>query len=349
MSIIKLRLSAFRCFEQADFHFSPEINILSGNNGMGKTSVLEAIHFISTGKSFRSPKSSSLIKEGEGAFTLFADIAQNNSQHTVGCQLTKSSQKTIKLNNQLIKKQTDVANLLPVLSIDPNSYLFCDNNPQFRRSFLDWMVFHVKHNYLQVWSKVMRCQKHINQLLKTKQSNELPVWLDQYTQLASDLNNQRIEVFHSFINNFRILCQKLAPDLLSTELHFYPGWSDQYSLEETLSNDLEKNLLYGLLRNGVHRMDIQIKCNGTLVKNIYSRGQKKMISLICYLSCLNVMDSSDNKSSILCLDDFDAELDAKNAAHFFEHLKSLNNQILISTVEPSRYQGKDIKMFHVKH
>nr|WP_246172686.1 DNA replication and repair protein RecF [Marinicella rhabdoformis] len=344
-----MKLSAFRCFEQADFQFSPHINVLSGVNGVGKTSILEGIHFLSTGKSFRSAKASNLIKKGENTFTLFAHFTQDNNTHSLGCQFNKPSHKILKLNNQLVKKQTDITSLLPVLSIDPNSYLFCDNSPQFRRSFLDWMVFHVKHDYLISWTKVLRCQKHINQLLKTKQTKELPLWLEQYCALSVDLNNQRLDVFKLFNSFFSSLCHQLIPKMPVTTLEFYPGWSDQYSLTEMLNLDWDKNLMYGQLRHGVHRMDIQIKSQNTLVKNIYSRGQKKMISLICYLSCLQVMDSISSNQSVLCLDDFDAELDHDNAAHFFDYLISLPNQILISTVEPNRYSDKKVDMFHVKH
>ena len=152
-----------------------------------------------------------------------------------------------------------------------------------------------------------------------------------------------------FFKTFNELCIQLSPELQKTTLSFYSGWPALQKLNDVLASDWDKNLLYGQLRHGVHRMDIQLKSQNTLIKGIYSRGQKKMISLICYLSCLHVMDQFSNNQSILCLDDFDAELDHINADHFFTYLTTLPNQIIISTVESSRYSDKKVNMFHVEH
>ena len=349
MPIDTLKVSAFRCFKEADFQFTPGINILAGVNGVGKTSVLEAVHFLSTGKSFRTHQAKHLIKSDEIAFSVFASITQKDARYQIGSQLTKSFKKTLKLNQTKIKKQTELATLLPVLSIDPSSYLFCDNSPQFRRTFLDWMVFHVKHNYIITWSQVLRCQKHINQLLKTKQVHELPVWISQYISLSQILNNERLKVFEHFKVAFSDLLELLAPNLGPCEVIYYSGWSPDSSLETVMSNDWDKNLQYGQLRHGIHKMDLLIKSNGVHVKTIFSRGQKKILALICYLSCLKVMDAHSEHKSVFCLDDFDAELDSNNASYFYEYLNSLPNQILISTVEASRYKDKEAEVFHVKH
>ncbi len=348
MSITTLKLSAFRCFEQADFQLSPGINVLSGPNGSGKTSVLEAVNFLSTGKSFRTAKPKNMIKKGSDAFSVFAQLSDNGQQQTLGCQLDKSSKKTLKHNQHNIKKQTVLAATLPTLSIDPHSYLFCDNTPQYRRSFLDWMVFHVKHDYILLWRQVVKLQKHINHLLKHKKLDELKVWLAQYVKLAEQLNEERYSVFSMLQKVFNQLMYQLMPNLSDTQLNYQPGWSSELSLSDTLLKDMEGNLQYGQLRNGIHRMDIQVKSSGHFIKDIYSRGQKKMTALICYLSCLKVMDNSSDHHSLLCLDDFDAELDGSNAHFFFDYIKTLPNQILISTVDNQRYENKEVKMFHVK-
>jgi len=127
VQIEQLKIQGFRCYENLEMSFDQRINVISGANGAGKTSVLEAIYFLSTGKSFRSKRNKNLISHNSTELTVFSQYKdQNKKQHKVGVTLDQSLKKTIKLDSQKIKVQSEVAHALPVVSIDPDSYLFLD-------------------------------------------------------------------------------------------------------------------------------------------------------------------------------------------------------------------------------
>ena len=352
MHITQLKIKGFRCYESLDLNFDHRINVFSGANGAGKTSVLEAIYFLSTGKSFRSKRNKNLIKHSSDELTVFAQYSdQQMKVNKVGVTLDKLLKKNIKLNTHKINNQSEIAHTLPVVSIDPDSYLFLDKPPQYRRSFLDWLVFHVKPEYLKIWSSVSRCQKQLNTLYKEKSLDQLSHWEALYVEYAEQLNLMRQSTFNqlrALINN---KIQLIIPELAAVQLTFYQGWSRENSLSEQLIKDREKNLNYGNLNQGVHKMDIKNSINHKSAHESLSRGQKKLISIIYYLSYIELLSSQLNINPILCLDDIDAELDEQKTSVLCEFIQNSHNQAFISTVDPNKLMGilKNTCLFHVEH
>ncbi len=351
MHIKQLKISNFRCYDYIELSFDQRINIFYGDNGSGKTSVLEAIYYLSTGKSFRSKRNKNLVKHGCDGLALFAAfVDQENNPHELGATLSKLMKKKVKLNQQHIKTQSDVAHVLPVVSIDPDSYLFLDKPPQYRRSFFDWLVFHVKPSYLETWSKVSRCHKHLNALYKEKKLNDLDYWEDQYVKFASQLTLMREEIFQQLKLSVQHKIKLFMPDLDSFVVSFRQGWGKDKTLVEQLESEREKNLLYGNLNSGTHKMDIKSTVKQQAAHENLSRGQKKIISSIFYLSYIELLTQYLGVHPILCLDDMDAELDATKTAVFSEFIQNSHNQIFLTTVEKDKLTPtlKKATVFHVK-
>ncbi len=352
MQLTHLNIQGFRCYESLDLSFDQRINIFAGANGAGKTSILEAIYFLSTGKSFRSKRTKNLINHDLNQLTVFSKFTDSKKQQNrVGVTLSKSLQKIIKLNSDRVKIQSDIAHMLPVVSIDPDSYLFLDKPPQYRRSFLDWLVFHVKPEYLKVWSNVSRCQKQLNFLYKEKSQNQLNHWEALYIENADLLTLMRKEVFSQLQNLIKLKIKVIIPELATLETSFYQGWSKENSLTEQLKKDRNKNLTYGNLNQGVHKMDLKNNISHKPAHENLSRGQKKLISIIYYLSYIELLSSQLKTDPILCLDDMDAELDSDKTKVLCEFIQKSNNQAFISTVDPDKLMGilDNTCLFHVEH
>lgn len=352
MFIKQLKISNFRCYEHLELNFDSRINVLFGENGSGKTSVLEAVYFLSTGKSFRSKRNKNLIKHETEGLSLFTHFVDNQTyNHQLGITLSKQLNKKVKLNQDAIKNQSQIAHVLPVVSIDPDSYLFLDKPPQYRRSFFDWLVFHVKPNYLQAWSKVSRCHKHLNILYKEKKTKDLEYWEQQYIQYAESLTTMRKEIFSELEKKVHEKINDFIPELSSLKLDFKKGWTQDNSLTEQISLDREKNLIYGNLSSGTHKMDIKNTIHQTPAHENLSRGQKKVISSIYFLSYIEILTTHLGVDPILCLDDMDAELDIKKTAVFSDFIQQSNNQVFITTVDKDKliHGLKDAAMFHVEH
>lgn len=352
MQINQLKISHFRCYEHIELSFEKRINIFCGANGSGKTTVLEAIYFISTGKSFRSKRNKNLIQHDQSELAVFAQFLDPSlNQNSLGITLAKSLKKKVKLNQQSVSNQSEVAHVLPVVSIDPDSYLFLDKPPQFRRSYFDWLVFHVKPEYLAIWSKVNRCHKHLNALYKEKKIQDLAYWESQYILYATQLSDLRLQIFDELKTS---VCQKVAlflPELGDFEPVFRQGWSKERSLTDQFKIDRDKNLLFGNLLSGCHKMDIKSNINKKPAHENLSRGQKKIISSIYYISYIELLSTHLNINPILCLDDMDAELDPSKTAIFSEFIQNSNNQIFITTVDKNKLSThtEDTAVFHVEH
>lgn len=330
---------------EADFLFSDRINVITGDNGSGKTSVLEALTLLSTGKSFRTPNIKKLISHEEHALSVSARTRQGDQ---VGFSFNRTGDKKVRVNQQN-STQITAAHHLPVLCVDPNGYLFLENSPQYRRRFFDWMMFHVKPQYLTSWQHAKKTQQNINALLKQNNNQDYDFWVGQYLQYANEVNQLRLDVFDAFQHQFLKLTDVFLPGL-ETEVFFYPGWRANESLADVLLTEKQTAFRLGQLTHGIHRMDLRFKSNTHTAKDVLSRGQKKMMALACYLTCLNIMDQHAAHPCVLCLDDLDAELDADNTTLVMQYLKERNNQVLISSLNAQQYQNQaDLKVFHVEH
>lgn len=345
-------MNGFRCYQQIEIPFNHPITVFHGDNGAGKTSVLEAIYFLSTGKSFRSSRPKNLINHQAEELMVYAEFTDPaGSINHLGVSLNQQNKKVIRYNQQTIKNQSQVAHDLPVVSIDPDSYLFLDKAPQFRRSYLDWLVFHVKPEYLSIWSKVARCQKHLNQLFKDNKTQSLPQWESQYIEFANQLNDMRLEVFKQLKPLIYTKIEHFIPELADMNMVYSQGWTKELSLEELLNRDRDRHLSYGHLNGGIHKMDIKNLFGHTPAHERLSRGQKKIISIIYYLSFIELMSAVLERSPLLCLDDMDAELDAAKTQILADFIQQGNHQVFISTVDQKNLLNVlgDVDMFHVKH
>jgi DNA replication and repair protein RecF len=350
--IKKLKIKGFRCYKTIDLIFDKRINILFGDNGVGKTTVLEAIYWLSTGKSFRSKKNKILINHNENEFVLYIDFNNgiDHSNHSLGISLHKSKRKQIKLNQQALNNHSHVAHQIPVVSIDPDSYLFIDKPPQYRRSFLDWLVFHVKPNYLNIWAHTMRCHKQLNVLYKAKNKAELIEWEKQYIKYGEQLNTDRRTTFALLKSKLIEKVNFFIPELVDFNIEFSQGWVNGISLAESISQERDKNLLYGVMYSGVHKMDIRCKVNKSDAQEVCSRGQKKLISILFYLSFIELIAEFTGLAPIVCLDDMDAELDVNKTNLMCDFIRLSENQVFISTVDPKKITTlfDDASVFHVK-
>lgn len=351
MYISKLKLHDFRNTKLKEFVFTHKINIFHGHNGVGKTSILEAIHFLSSGKSFRKGTFKNLINFHSDSLTVYLECHINNVPHSISVNKNKNGKWKGKQNNRYLNKQMEITNILPVVSINPEVYRLVDFGPLYRRNFLDWLVFHVKHDYIVLWKKVHKCVKQLNLLYKTKaQVKQIDLWESIFIELSEELTKIRENVFADIKPKIYRLSAYMQEDIQDLTVNFKKGWATDVSLKEQLRIDRVKNLLYGQLQHGPHKMDIKINIGSHQASQTLSRGQKKILSFTFYMAYIEYLNSF-NIHPVLCLDDFDAEIDEDKlykSAHFFKNTQS---QLFITSVQKNKIQKAfpDAGMFHVEH
>ena len=169
MRLTQLQIKNFRNIEMIDLTPVDGVNLILGDNASGKTSLLEAIYYLSHVRSFRTPHVTDLILRQSPYLQLIANI-QTDQEQVIPLGIRRSRNKSeIRVNKQPIKRVSDIAAQFPVLAIHPDSYKLITGSPSQRRQYLDWGVFHVEHGFFKAWQRFKKALMQRNAALKSKQ------------------------------------------------------------------------------------------------------------------------------------------------------------------------------------
>ena len=306
--------------------------MLYGENGSGKTSVLEAIQALATGRSFRSSKLDAIVKIGTEELTVYAELINGQK---VGFSKKPRRPAVVMLDNDRVKSWEAVARTLPTLVLDASTFQLVDGGPKIRRSYLDWGVFHVEPSFIVSWRKLMRCLSHRNHLLKKKikDQDELAAWTAEFCAISLEVDRQRQSYLASLTPYFQRVLTTLIPDIADgIDLSYQTGWPVEEDLSSVLSNSLESDLRYGATQFGPHRAEISIRHNGTRAVDLLSRGQSKLLVIALKISQGQMLvDQSEHQCTYL-VDDLAAELDSKNRAAVLALLIQQRAQLFLTAV-----------------
>ena len=191
MSIQKLLIQNLRILKQVEIEPSSKLNLIVGKNASGKTSLLEAIHYLSTARSFRTRQISEVISHHSDSLIISAQLTQASGQ-AIPLGIKRSKQKSLmKANGEIVDRVTELAKFLPVQIIHPESHQLVIGGPKFRRQFLDWGVFHVEHEFYKNWARYQRALKQRNSALRQRMKDLEGAWDTELSQSASRLHGMR--------------------------------------------------------------------------------------------------------------------------------------------------------------
>ena len=353
MSFLKtLKIKSVRNIEYADLCLSPKINLIHGMNGSGKTSILEAIHLLGMGRSFRTTKTRSLTSDGKNQFSIFGETGTDTK---IGMSKADRQKHLLKLDSQRQKNWELVARTLPIQILDSNSFLLLEGGPKARRRFLDWGVFHVKQNFVDDWRASRKCIANRNVLLRSGQVDlgQIKAWESELFEVAQRVDLARKEYFDLFEPVFKQVYSSLSGEA-SISLSYSRGWPEGDSLDEVLSELREKDLRYGATQNGPHRADILVKLGGQPAIDFLSRGQQKVLVSALKVAQGMVHSMTIGDSCIYLLDDLPAELDHENRDRIIAKICQLECQLFVTSVDRLVLEGfaenlSETRTFHVEH
>ena len=351
MALHTLLVQNLRIIEDLELSFSEQANVFYGENGAGKTSILEAIDFLSRGRSFRNRRLHPLLGNNSEYITVSGQVSEGKQHKYLGIQ--KSKHETILHNDrQKIDSISHHAGLLPVISLHPDSHQLIQGGAKQRRSYLDWSAFHVKHDYLQAWKKYNKCLRQRNQILHQNKplKSELDSWSEQLCTLGETIDSARSEIFQGISNFFDDYSAKLLQEC-EISMKYYRGWSNKQTLEEALAASCEKELRNQSTQYGPHRADLKISLNQQDAALGASRGQQKLLAACLILAQIGHYQRSAQRKCVVLLDDIRAELDSSHADALLCALQALNCQVFITTIEKQQidmHGWKQNKLFHVK-
>jgi DNA replication and repair protein RecF len=353
MSLEKLVINQFRNISSANLAFNSKINVIAGANGSGKTSLLEAIYFLGLGRSFRSHLSNRIISYDHKAFTLYAEINNQNNTIPIGLQKSKSGESILKINGSQNNKLANLTQYFPLQLITPESYTLLSGSPKNRRAFLDWGVFYHDQLFYSNWARIKRLLKQRNAALKQcKTYNELQVWDNEFCLLSEELSERRQAYWKQLIPLINSTIADFLPDFSVTS-QFFCGWDkNNKSLQQYLSDNFNRDKQLGYTTAGPQKADIRFKINGLPVSDELSRGQLKLFVYALRLAQGLFLNSFNDKQCVFLIDDFSSELDHAKQLILAKHIKHSHAQLFITVIDKNNIEtlfGQERTVFHVEH
>ena len=328
------------------------VNIISGNNGSGKTSLLEAIYMLGLGRSFRSQKLEPVIATDSEDCVIFTELQDGI---TVGLNKSRKKGHVLKLLGERQKSWVETARQLPMQIINSDSFLLLEGSPKIRRRFLDWGVFHVEHEFASAWRKATKCLTQRNLLLKQRKLDrmQLGAWDEEFAtqgELIDAYRQQYLKLFLPILNN---ALPRLI-DLPGLSIQYERGWDVNHSLKDALATSLERDIKYGATQAGPHRADLSIKIGRHGASEVLSRGQQKLLVSAMKIAQSQLLFSLTHEKGLYLIDDLPSELDATNRVLICRLLEELECQIFITCVDSAELEkcwSADVSSgkFHVEH
>jgi DNA replication and repair protein RecF len=356
MSIHKLSIQRLRNLHNVELHFADGINLIYGQNASGKTSILESIHMLGLGRSFRSLKLASVISQGQVDCLLFSRI--NNPQgvmDSLGMSRRLDGHHSIRLNGENLTSVAELASLLPIQLIDPNSARLIEAGPSVRRQYLDWGVYHHNVSFFGLWKQAQRLLKQRNSALKcgTMSADVRASFDPALAEVSEQLKDLREAYLRLLEPVFFELLSGLV-DLPDLKVGFYSGWSANRHYADILQETLERDLQLGYTQRGPQRADLKFTLQGVNAVERLSRGQQKLVVVALKLAQGKLLSETKGRKCVFLVDDLAAELDWSHRQEICRQLVSLDTQVFVTSVGPDELKAcwpedAKIKMFHVEH
>lgn len=337
MKIEKLSLIDFRNYKNESILFHPNRTIFIGNNGQGKTNLLESIYYLSMGRSFRLKDDKNLIRENQEIAKVVGVFNQNNVKRTITSVLHPQG-KTILINRSPVSSMKSYIGLIHVVLFSPMDMDFFDSSPKNRRKFLDSEGSKCSQGFVDALFQYNKVLKERNLYLKQDM-----VDMDYLLVLDEQLANYQIEIIR-FREEFVAFLNKHLSNLyekLSNEKHkIYVEYKTMYNLLEenreqhilrVINDSKKRDMFYRTTHVGVHRDDIEIFFDDNKVENFASQGQKRLLIIAIKLVLVKYIQETKKVVPILLLDDVFSEMDSEKRERFIKNIPEEIQTIITTT------------------
>ena len=342
MHLKQLHLINFKNIESAQLSLSEGINCFIGNNGAGKTNLLDAVYYMSFCKSFFNPVDSQSIKHENDFFVIQGSYDLNGNEEHIYCGFKKGQKKQFKRNKKEYEKLSNHIGTLPLVMISPQDENLIIEGSELRRKYIDSVISQYDKSYLEHLISYNKLLSQRNAYLKSisvlnnEAHNMLDIWDMQMISLGQGISQARKqflielkEIFHELYNYVSGSNEVVDFEYKS---HLLKG-----DFEELLKESRNRDLVLGYSTKGIHRDDVEFSINGYPIKKIGSQGQKKTFLIALKLGQFMFLDKHKNTKPILLLDDIFDKLDSERGDRLIELVGGESfNQIFITDTQLNR-------------
>ena len=355
MKLEQLELTDVRSVQRAKLEPGDGLNLLIGGNGAGKTSVLEALHLLAYGRSFRGRVRDGLIRTGAGALQVFARWSEQDGgrRRQVGLRHAGNEWQG-RLDGADVGQLSELCTALAAVTFEPGSHALLSGGGEPRRRLLDWGLFHVEPAFLPVWRRYARALKQRNALLKAGGSAAmLDAWDAELATAGELLDRHRRSYVEALEPRVECWANELLPELGPAEHAYLPGWRrDELALADALLVQRERDRLLGYTSAGPHRADLQLGFANRPARESLSRGQSKLAALALLLAQAEDFRDRRGEWPLILLDDLASELDRGHRHALLSALVASGAQVFITGTELEALELEpdwSSRMFHVEH
>jgi DNA replication and repair protein RecF len=354
MQVTRLVTAGLRKFDEVTLLPGPGINLITGDNGAGKTSLLEALHLMAYGRSFRGRVRDGLVRTGAEAVEVFVEWQEQASTRPRRAGLRHSGHSWQgRLDGEPVNQLGELCAALAVVSFEPGSHALITGSGEPRRRYLDWGLFHVEQDFLALWRRYSRALKQRNALLKTGVGGaQLDVWDHEIALSGEPLTLRRLQYLEQLQPALQRVAAELVPSLGAASLDFQPGWRrHELPLADALLLARDRDRAAGYTSVGPHRADWRVEYAGNPHRETLSRGQAKLTALSCLLAQAEDYAARRGEWPVIALDDLASELDRGHQRRVLGRLRDSGAQVFVTGTEtPPAFEDLTLEStwFHVE-
>lgn len=345
MHLKKLSILNFKNYPEAGLALSPRVNCFTGNNGEGKTNILDAIHYLSFCKSFFNPIDSQNIMHDEPFFLIQGVYDLNGEEEEIYCGQKRNQKKQFKRNKKEYQRLADHIGLFPLVMISPADSELITEGSESRRKFMDSVIAQFDRDYLENLISYNKVLSHRNALLKQFgdsgkfDKGSLEIWDDQLIGFGEKVFEKRRRFINSFIPIFQKYYELISGGKEIVNLA-YNSHLNEGSFAEALEKALNRDRAMEYSTVGIHKDDLEFTINGHPLKKYASQGQQKSFLIALKLAQFDFIKEIRKITPVLLLDDIYDKLDDLRVKQLMELVSSDNfGQLFITDTHPTRLAG----------
>jgi len=348
MYLKEISLINYKNFSSKSLAFDEKINCFIGNNGVGKTNILDAIYYLSNAKGYFNSVASQNIRHGEDFFVIDGKYIKDEREEIINCSLKKGLKKIVKRNGKEYEKLSEHIGLLPLVIISPADSNLIVEGSELRRKFMDSIISLNDRTYLQSLLKYNKVLTQRNSLLKyfvannTFDSLNVEIYDNELIKYGIVLYEKRKEFIAEFAPIFleryqHIIGTSESRNFAEEVSLNYKSQLDKVSFEELLSKNIDKDRVLQYTSVGTHKDDLSFMLNGFSIKKIGSQGQQKSFLIALKLAQFEFIKKHRNLKPLLLLDDIFDKLDDNRVGQLLSLVNNENfGQIFISDTHMER-------------
>jgi DNA replication and repair protein RecF len=346
MKASNLELYNFRNYEYENISFQDGVNIIHGENGMGKTNILEAVYYFSYGRSFRSG-GKEVIKDGEKEARISLSFENSLRKLESDIKFLSGKRKEIYINEIELKKTSQLLGNFICVLFTPDEMGIIKGMPEVRRKFCDSSIMPLRPNYIKELIKYRNILSQKTALLKSRQYETLDIWNEKLAETGSRIMKLRESYIERINQKAREIQNEISGGKEELSLVYNPSvkLKENYLEKLTEYKEKEKENLFCMV--GVHRDEIDIFINGKPAKNYASQGQIRTAVLCLKSAQMEIIKEETGDYPVMLLDDILSELDKKRREFLISQIKGKQIIITCTDIENS-FKGENTNFINIK-